>query len=226
MSRTPRPPETTRSEHWLRLLINKRPDILNSRLRELYPWAHTEEITWISPIESDDYAEYRDDAFLNLLGIASPSLPLTSFWPTGGPRWDGLGRTSTAKPLLIEAKAYIEEMVSTPTSASEPSLSIIQSSLREVQQFLRATPPHDWSVLFYQYANRLAHLYYLRERNGIDAYLIQVYFVGAPDVEQPSTASEWRAALRVLKRCLGIHNHRLSPYVAEVFIDVSELNAA
>ena len=36
----------------------------------------------------------------------------------------------------------------------------------------------DWSGTFYQYANRLAHLYLLHELNDVDAWLVFVYFVG------------------------------------------------
>jgi hypothetical protein len=221
MPRVPRPATTRRSEHWLRILINQFPTILRQEL-QIYPWALHEEITWLSPLADDDYAEYSDGAFLQRLGV-EPQAPLSEFWPPGGPRWDGLGMTSGNKRLLLETKAYVEELVTEPSQASEDSLRLIQQSLDEAKVFLNARPPLDWSKLFYQYTNRLAHLYYLRERNGIDAYLLGIYFVGAPDVPEPSTVGEWRAALRLLRRCLGIHNHRLSPFCADIFIDVSAL---
>ena len=95
--------------------------------------------------------------------------------------------------------------------------------MNHLKAFLRSPCPHDWSALFYQYTNRLAHLYFLRELNKIDAYLVLVYFVGANDVPEPSTASEWKAANRLLKMALCLEqNHRLSRYIAEVFVDVSE----
>ena len=222
MSRTPRPEKTTRSEHWLRLLVNEHPELLDAQLRRSFGWPESEEITWVSPLADDEYAEYRDAQALEKLAV-TPRVPLAEFWPIGGPRWDALGRTSAGRALLIEAKAYIEEIVSPASGATEESLSLIRQSLREVKDFLHITPEHDWSALFYQYTNRLAHLYYFRQRNDIDAYLVFIYFVGAPDVTEPSTASEWQAALRLLKTVLGTSRHALTPYIADVFIDVSEL---
>jgi hypothetical protein len=67
---------------------------------------------------------------------------LASFWPRRGPRWDGLGRTLRGQPLLIEAKAYIEEAVTNPCEAGGHSLALIQRSLNEERrQALR------WSIL-------------------------------------------------------------------------------
>ena len=71
---------------------------------------------------------------------------------------------------------------------------------------------------------RMAHLYLLRHLNQIPAYLIFVYFVQAEDVKGPETMAEWKAALSIVKRVLGIGgHHRLSRFVLEVFIPVTEL---
>src|SRR5205085_2564294 len=103
---------------------------------------------------------------------------------------DGLGRTVSGWPLLIEAKAYVEEANTSPSTAGSKSLAQIRRSLNQLKAFLRSPSPHDWSALLYQYTNRLAHLYFLRELNNIPAYLIFVYFVGAPDVPGPTSESE------------------------------------
>ena len=42
-------------------------------------------IDWCSPRRNDDFAEYRDDGFLDLLGLGKHSEALASFWPKGGP---------------------------------------------------------------------------------------------------------------------------------------------
>ena len=71
----------------------------------------------------------------------------------------------------------------------------------------------------------MAHLYLLRQLNQIPAYLIFVYFVQAAEVNGPGTVAEWEAALSVVKRVLGIgERHRLSRFVSEVFIPVTELS--
>ena len=67
----------------------------------------------------------------------------------------------------MEAKAHIAEMVTAPTQArGESALQQIQESLRRVKAFVNSKAPVDWSTNFYQYSNRLAHLYFLREMNG------------------------------------------------------------
>jgi hypothetical protein len=184
-------------------------------------------VTWLSPLADDGFAEYRDDCFLDRLGVKAQGVPLSKFWPRNGPRWDGLGKASGNRPLLVEAKAYIEEEVSSPSGAGEKSQPLVRRSLDKVKEFLRSTSPHDWSRLYYQYTNRLAHLYFLRQLNRIDAYLVFVYFCHAPDVPGPSSATEWQAANRLLKATLGLgKSHRLSRYIAEVYIDARELAVA
>ena len=80
-------------------------------------------------------------------------------------------------------------------------------------------------VTLYQYANRLAHLYLLRELNRVPAHLLFVYFVGDDDVNGPETVPEWEAALSLAKRVLGLpERHRLSDYVSDVFFNVRDMN--
>ena len=82
---------------------------------------------------------------------------------------DGLTRTSSGRYLLIEAKANIPEFNTSPTGASEGSLHKIRKAFDETRAFLNVHSKTDWSECFYQYANRLAHLYFLRELNKVDA---------------------------------------------------------
>jgi hypothetical protein len=99
----------------------------------------------------------------------------------------------------------------------------IQQSLNATKYYLRSTSAHDWSSIFYQQANRLAHLYFLRELNKIDAYLILVYFFNDNHVRL-TTEQEWRGANRLLRRVMGLpEQHRLSRYIAEIYIDVNDL---
>ena len=97
-------------------------------------------IDWRSPLRSDDYAEYRDQSFLDLLGVDLQTRPLRSFWPVGGPQWDGLGWAASGEVVLVEAKARLNELDSPATGASESSLMQIQSSLSEDGQWPRRAP--------------------------------------------------------------------------------------
>jgi hypothetical protein len=103
MARRSRPLNTSRSEFWLRKLINEHPNLLNEYLLEKKVISKTEIIEWLSPVSNDEHAEYFDKEFLERLGIDESKIkvPLKEFWPAGGPRWDGLGKTNTNKYFLI-----------------------------------------------------------------------------------------------------------------------------
>lgn len=222
MPRRKRPEKTTRSEHWLRTLINQQLELIDSELNEIFQW-NGDSIQWISPIADDSYAEYYDETFLKVLGIKPEQVKLGKFWPKGGPRWDGLANTSGGRVILLEAKAYIEEAVDEGTKAGRASKSRVLSALEQTRTYLNGKSNDAWSNEFYQYANRIAHLYYLSVLNDIDAYLVFVYFNNAPDVPSPCTREQWNGAIRIIKSVLGLGRHRLSSRIAEVFIDAGEL---
>lgn len=212
------------SQKWIQKAINDHAANLNHAVRKALGFDKSEQITWLSPLREDAYSEYRDKDFVSRLGIKLSKRPLEKFWPRRGPQWDGLGRTDSGNILLIEAKANIPEIVSPACKASDHSKSLIQRSLREVQEFLGIDPNIDWSGKLYQYTNRIAHLYLLREINQIPAYLVFVYFIGDHDVDGPGSVLEWKAALTVAKGVLGIgERHRLSKYMADVYIDIVRL---
>ena len=105
MGRFPQGPCTKGSQRWLQWLVNEAPELLDQPIG-LGP------IEWRSPLRADDYAEYRDQAFLDLLDIRLPTRPLAFFWPRGGPQWDGLGRAASGEVILVEAKAHLNELYS------------------------------------------------------------------------------------------------------------------
>lgn len=211
---------TKGSQKWLQRLVNDEPDALNRDIAGAIGLGRPDDVIWLSPLRDDEYAEYSDDEFLRLLGARLDRRPLRDFWPTRGPVWDGLARTKRGDLLLVEAKAHIPEVVSPPTGAGEASFKLISRSLEETRTFLNASTHHPWTGTFYQYLNRLAHLYLLRELNGLPAWVLHVCFVGAEDVHGPGTVEEWRGALRLLDAFLGLGRHRLSPFVVHLFIDV------
>jgi hypothetical protein len=127
---------------------------------------------------------------------------------------------------MIEAKAHTPEIVSSPSGATEPALSLIRQSLAATKAFVGSDAPCDWAATFYQYTNRLAHLYFLRELNALPAFLVFIYFTHAPDVAEAPSEAEWRGALRLLHSYLGVGRHRLSAYVSEIVIDARGLAPA
>lgn len=214
------------SQKWLQILVNERPEVIGRVLANLLGLAQGEQMHWLSPLKDDDYAEYRDQEFITRLGITLERVPLASFWPRLGPAWDALAKTDRGDLILVEAKAHIPELVSDPTGASEPSLTNIRESLDATKRFLGSHSDADWATCFYQYTNRLAHLYLLRELNALPAYLLFLYFINDEEMGGPSTQSEWEGAIHLLESFLGIRRpHRLVKYVLHVFIDVEELES-
>ena len=181
-------------------------------------------INWKSPLKSDDYAEYRDEDFLEKLGILNRiKYHLKDFWPKNGPQWDALGICGN-EVILVEAKANIPEMVSPGTKAEPGTRKQIENSLNELKKYLDINNDINWTGTFYQYVNRIAHLYYLREKNQIKAYLLFIYFINDVTVHGPKTKDEWLGAIQTMECYLGLNKkHKLKKYIHDVFIDVSNL---
>jgi len=212
MGRFPRPRGTKGSLRWIQFLVNEHPDVLtrSTGLRS---------VEWCSPRADDEYAEYRDQAFLDRLGVTVKKRTLADFWPSRGPQWDALGRAASGEAVLVEAKAHVAELLSAPMQAGDASAGQIRQSLSETASALGATPGTDWSQRFYQYGNRLAHAWFLAEANALPVRLAFVYFVGDAEMDGPSSRREWEAALMVLHEALGLRG-RIPRYVTEAFIDV------
>ena len=211
---------------WIQRAVNEEWPSLNDPIVNAVDKDQT--IDWRSPLHSDDYAEYRDGAFLERIGLGHLRPELAAYWPSGGPQWDAFGVTSGGTVLLVEAKAHIAEMCSPGSSASEASLKLIKLRLNETAEVLRAKSNRaDWHVVFYQLANRLAHLHWLRTQ-GVGARLVLVNFLNDEEMAGPSSAAEWMAAYHVALHALGLSpRHRLARSVIEVFPNVGEhLNAA
>ena len=224
MTRRKRQTHTTRSEHWMRIAANEKSSYLNHRIRTAFAWSVDEFIEWRSPVRSDQYAEYYDNDFLDRLGISNLSVPLDAFWPRGGPRWDGLALTVSGKRILVEAKAYPEEGVDFGSQAGSKSKEMIEAAMAKAKFAFGASDNANWMAPFYQYANRLAHLYFLAGMNELDAYLVFLYFADAPDVPSPCNAEQWVGAKRLIEKCLGIpQRHRFSERITTVIIETKEL---
>lgn len=223
MPRRPRPPTARRSEHWLRVAVNEWTKQFDAQVRQALNLAASEEITWLSPVRADKYAEYFDDSFLDRLQITDPKMPLREFWPAGGPRWDGLARTSGGKVILVEAKAHIAEAIDFGSNAGAESTKLIEASLAAAKRAFRAREEANWNTPFYQYANRLAHLYYLRALAGVDAYLLFVCFANAPDVPVPASVEEWRGAVAAIECALGLGAHPYRGYIGHLALATPQI---
>jgi len=222
MGRIIQPNGTKGSLKWIQHVVNDCPDVLSNTLIDAIRVDKEQPVEWLSPKADDDYSEYRDQDFLDLLGIKLSKTSLNDFWPKRGPQWDALGRIEDKAYFLVEAKAHVSEIISSSQAKSAKSKALINNSLDEARKYLKLNPNIDLSKEFYQYSNRLAHLYLLRKLNNIPAYLIFVYFTN-DHTHVPTTRDEWKGALQLMYAILGTHKHKLSKYVIDVFIDVEDL---
>jgi hypothetical protein len=212
------------SKKWIQKLVNEKPELLNRSILERLKESENERIRWLSPLRCDEYAEYSDQESLDLLGIRLERRPLSSFWPVGGPQWDALGAANGSELFFfVEAKSHVGELFSCIRAKDEKSLSLIRKSLDDAKSYLSPHSPVDWSRGFYQYANRLAHLYLLRTLNNKAAYLVFVYFLNDIEMAGPSSISEWKGAIELLRTFLGIRRNKLQRSILDVFIDITRL---
>ncbi len=207
----------------LQVAINEKKKYLDGEISKVI--GKRLKIDWRSPLKSDGYAEYRYEDFLKNLGILNKiKYPLSDFWPKNGPQWDALG-VSGDEIILVEAKANIPEIVSPGTKAETDSRRKIENSLDEVKKYLSVSDNIDWTGTFYQYVNRIAHLYYLREKNKIETLLLFIYFINDVSVNGPKTKDEWLGAIQTMECYLGLaKKHKLRKYIYDIFIDVNTLN--
>lgn len=210
------------SQKWIQKLINENASTINALLKQNLHLPQDEKIDWLSPLEKYKYSEYYDEAFLKKLRLSALVPELRKFWPKGGPHWDGMGQSTSQKVFLVEAKSHIPELISSLRATNPFSKRQIEESLSWTKKELGSKTDFDWSKTFYQYTNRLAHVHFLRQKQ-VSAYFVSVYFLDDSEMNGPKTSDEWRGALRLLHRCLGLEEHILSKLVVELFIDVNYL---
>lgn len=219
------------SQFHLQNLVNDYPEYLNCLILSNSPSLRTYAAThpkWVSPLASDDYTEYQDKQFLEAIGFPKLSNKLANFWPQRGPVWDALatveGKSGSKGVILLEAKSHIGELAnpSYACKATGKSLDKIKNALTIVKRELKVKRKAEWLGEYYQYANRIAHLYFLTIVGQVPTWMVFLYFVG--DVEQngPSTVTEWTASIDKIHEKLGLpRDHLLEQSIVTVFAPVS-----
>lgn len=223
--------QTPGSQLYLQDLVNNTPEYLNqliiARGISLATYAR-QEPRWVSPLAKEDYKEYRDDEFLRPINLAFLYRQLHDFWPRTGPQWDALatvkGKDGTNGVIIVEAKANIPELGG-PTYAcgaeSPKSLDKIKQSFTSVKIALGVTLDADWMGDYYQYANRLAHLYFLHVICQVPTWLVYICFIGGGKVSSPSSAEGWQNELNRRRETLGLRKeHMLTQQIIDIFPEV------
>jgi hypothetical protein len=216
------------SQRQVQTWVNDYADDLNRAIIASLPdlAAAMPEITWRSPLRSENHREYADEAFLKRIGLGALADKLSEFWPSGGPVWDGLATYRAAGGatgvILVEGKSYPGELEGSGcqagksgSEASRRSRIKIANALRRTQTWLEMADIPDWMGPLYQSANRLAYVYWLREEAKVDAWLVHLLF--ADDPIRNTSRERWESELPKLDQRLGLAQ-RL-PWHANVIVD-------
>jgi hypothetical protein len=176
-------------------------------------------IEWLSPLERDNYGQYRDRPFLQLLGLEDSADRLATYWPRFGPCWDGFGLAHAGKEsrpgiLLLDAKSDVDQVEGLGCRAPATSIPLILEAFRETREWLGAADTAAWLGPLYQTANRLAHLHFLRNRLGLPAWLVQVYFLNDPI--GPASRVDWLPVIAGVHARLGLRSR--PPFTLDVFL--------
>ena len=217
------------SQRQLQDYVNGHEEVLTRAVMEAIPPRFGElgaSIKWVSPLAQDNYTEYRDGDFLRAVGLGDFVGELESFWPSGGPCWDALGIVSDLKQrmkpniVLVEAKSHLAEIYGSGCQAGVHSRELIAKSLGLTKVWCNAVAGDVWTGPLYQSANRLAHLYFIRERLNSFAWLVNLCFINDPI--GPADRVAWEAELTKVKVQLGINSP--VPFVINVFLPALDPN--
>jgi hypothetical protein len=201
--------------------------VLERALRDAGAIDRDETLHWCSPRAETQFVEYRDEEAFRALGIAEfPVRPLSDFWPRRGPVWDGLAVTDRESCILLEAKAHVAEVLSPPSKAGPQSRAIIEAALDEARSFYAPRSSKAWFEHFYQYANRLAHQYFVAHVNCLPSKLVFLDFYNARDMSGPTSEAEWVGVTKLIHAFLGLPESLERFGVFHAYVDVAQLESA
>jgi hypothetical protein len=213
-------------DHLLRYFSEHRPVLNAAVASELGVPASS--VSWLDfpRRTSGEEREFRGVEFLPANDLLATALTeWKGFWPQTGRQqtWDAVGRAED-EWLLVEAKANQPEFCSPPTTAKpEGGRPQIERALSRVKRDLGVHRYYTWTGTYYQYANRLAMLWFLRNQ-GVPARLLFIYFTGDvfPDgTPCPQDRDEWEALIEARRLTLGLPRaHSLSPWEHHLVLPV------
>lgn len=202
------------SKHWIQEIVNNE-DLCRQLNRAI---SGMEKLRWISPVNYEDYAEYKlnQQIMLDNLGITDREIAreLFKFWPTQQPQWDGIAVSNDNNAFyLIEAKAHVEEVVTRmpvpKPGASAKSIENHQLILDSMGAVFKKIADggnfESWKYPYYQLGNRLTFLYYLNSSPFLKDkrfHLVLLDFVN--DKHFQNTLPMWEDAYKkIWKEMLG-----------------------
>jgi hypothetical protein len=223
---------TRGSQLQVRLYVNEHTDALTAAVLDQVPdlAERASSLEWRAPL-APKFKEPRDQPFLKAIAREALADSLREFWPARGPVWDALAvvnlRGGGSGVLLCEGKSHPAEVYGGGTKAGKRSRARIAAALAETQAWLGLPrEPERWMdplrpqqrghSSVYQSANRYAHLYWLRECAGVEAWLCHLLFVDDPTYGTTSREC-WDKKLSEIKHDLGL-GVSVFPYADHVFL--------
>ena len=204
------------SKYWMQL-------VPGTELKQEFDKAVNDEVTWLSPLEGEDYREYelRETPICKALGITD-SKSAFDFWPHRQPQWDGIAVSEKTGTLyLVEAKAHTKEMESI-CRAGEVSRRLIEQAMQYIHDtYYNKANYLLWTECFYQLGNRLTYLKKMQEMK-LEKYpnvkLVLLNFVNDRKYK-PTSLAEWEAHYKaVMPDMTGMDD--IPEDVEIVYIDV------
>jgi hypothetical protein len=206
--------------------------------RQILAEIRGEDITWLDFKFSHKNTKCSRDSEWNGLEFIKDDPDLLrgwhAFWPTSGrsQNWDAVAKIRVdgqEEWLLVEAKAHTHELKGNGCGASNPrSIQKIERALTETKAAFGAgsTPLENWLGAYYQYANRLAALHFLRNaaQQPVPARLLFIYFIGDKHNNQdcPRSRDDWMPAVNAMEAVLGIdHDSPLYARVHHMYLHVN-----
>ena len=153
-----------------------------------------------------------------------------AYWPQRGnaQNWDAVIHCLPAsqnanlkeKWIIVEAKAHLQELKSNSGAKDIKSIEKINEAFNLTKQQFGIDVKINWLKDYYQLANRLAFINFMRN-NGIECSLLNIYFINGWPVESNknvATKNDWKKAIDDEYQYLGV-NSQAKKYISEIFID-------
>jgi hypothetical protein len=160
-----------------------------------------------------------------------------SYWAQTGnsQNWDAVGKVhfdNRDEWLLVEAKGHLGEIESNCGATNPTSKKKIFSALGKASQAFgnQSKPVENWLEDYYQYANRLAVLYFLMKEcvPAVNARLLFVYFYGEnrENLKCPQNDQEWLPAIQEMNDWLGVDKGcELAKRIHYLFLPVNPIGS-
>lgn len=215
--------------HLLRYMGRHR-DLLDERILRLL---RADSVSWLDfPFRTRGDGHDDEWTGIDFVGRKSLQAKWGQFWPQTGnvQNWDAVACVKSRAGsdwLLVEAKSHLGEIKTDCSAKARGGHGQIAKAMETVKEALGVPAEADWLNGYYQFCNRVAALWFLRDA-GIPARLLFIYFTGdsfpGRTVRCPKTEAEWVRALDAQRRHVALPaKHVLSDRIHKLILPVRDV---